>query len=176
MHTIRGAVRSVATVIAVLLSAGTIASCGSSGTGPSFTGNLFLQFKANGTPVDFTVQASLMASFADTGSQHDALISGYDATSGLSLVVFDGAAITTGTYSGYTLDTGAGFVKGVLITYYDSHGSYGSGNQNPVNAIVTITSITSTRVQGTFTGTVSPAAGTPAVAITDGQFVVQRAN
>lgn len=176
MRRFLGTARGAGAVLAVVVVGFVNTSCGSNATGPSLSGNLDLQFKANGTTVDFTTQGSLVAAFADTAGQYDALITGYDATSGLGLVIFDGSPITTATYPAFTLNAGSGKAFGVQISYYDSHGSYGSGNQNPDNATVTITSLTSTRVQGTFSGTVSAASGGAAIAITDGKFVVQRVN
>jgi hypothetical protein len=174
MRGFMGSARGTGVLLAVAVSAYVSASCGSSGTGPSTNGDLHLSLKANGTTVEYTVQASLYAAFSNSGNQYNALITGYNAVGGVGLQIFSDSAIGVGSYSGYDISNGA--LKGIIIGYTDaSNVSYVTGAQQQVVGTIAITSMTSTRVAGTFSGTVS-ATGHPDITITDGEFVVQRAN
>ena len=147
-------------------------SSGNSTTGPSGD-SYYLRLKANGTQVQFTNDASLQGAFSQSGIQYNGLFTGFDAASNMSLQVFDGAAITPKSYSGFDISGGA--LRGVLLTYQDTGGVvYGSGG-NGTDAVVTITEMSQTAVKGTFSGTVK-VNGHPNVAITAGEFVVHRAN
>ncbi len=158
----------------LLLSAVVLASCGGSdGTGPSGA-ELYLKFKANGTLVEYTNAASLFASFSTTSGQSNLVISGFDATSNANLQIFDDHMVTTGTHTGFDAVNSA--IVGVIIGYQDSSGvDYVADGTNPSDATIVITDITSTRVSGTFFG-VLKASGHADLAITEGQFVVQRIN
>ncbi|MBW8324114.1 MAG: hypothetical protein K0M50_05060 [Prolixibacteraceae bacterium] len=136
-------------------------------------GDYVIRFKANGTPVEFSVQASLVAAFGKSGTQHNASFSGGDTNSNISLQVFDNKEIATATFSGYTL-SGNTFV-GALIGYSDKTGTlYTQGSVNP-NATITITEINAGAVRGTFSGTLK-ASGKPDIVLTQGEFFVWRAN
>jgi hypothetical protein len=158
----------------LVLALACLAGCSSSNstTGPS--GNsYYLRFKANGTQVEFTSEPSLIGAFAQSGIQYNGLFTGYDANSNMSLQVFDGAAITQKSYSGYDITGGA--LVGVLLTYQTTGGVvYGSGGVG-TDAVITITELSQTAVKGTFTGTMK-ASGHPNLSITQGEFVVHRAN
>jgi hypothetical protein len=153
----------------VLLCGLLLTACGGSSTGPS-GGSYYLRFTANGTLVNFTAQPSLLAAFGQSGSQYNALITGFDASSNASVQLFDGTPITPKSYSGYTL-VGNAFV-GVLLTYQDAAGIvYSSGS----TGTAAVTQLTATTVTGTFSGTLQ-ASGHPNLPVINGQFYVKRAN
>lgn len=132
-----------------------------------------MKFKANDTMVEFRTQASLTASYGQSGSQYNALFTGYDAESNMSLQVFDSKPIEEATYSGYVL-SGSAFV-GALIGYQDKSGTLFTQGANNSNATINLTEITSTTVRGTFSGTLK-ASGKPDIQITNGEFFVWRTN
>lgn len=133
----------------------------------------YVRFNASGQKVEFKVHGSLVAAFGQSGSNHNAVFTGYDATSNISLQVFDNKAITTATYTGYTLSDSS-FI-GALIGYTDKSGTlYMQDALNPVTSI-SISEITATTVKGTFSGTVK-ASGKTDISITNGEFYVWRAN
>lgn len=160
-------------VFSLLVAASLFASCGGSNnsTGPS-SNELYYKFKANGTLIEFTNAASLWATFNTTSGQNTLIISGFDANSNSNLQVYRDQEITTGTYSGFAAGNGA--LNGVLIGYQDASGvDYVDDGTTAADATITITSITSTRVSGTFFG-ILKSSGHPDVTVTEGQFVVQR--
>jgi hypothetical protein len=157
---------------ALLLVASLVGGCSSS-TGPTASGH-FLQFDANGTQVAFTIEASLTAAFAHQGSQYNALLTGFNANSNLSISIFDGAAITTKQYSGYGISGGA--FSGVLITYQPAIGQAYSSIATPnSDAVVTVTDLTATEIKGTFSATLQRN-GQADIVATNGQFSLPRAN
>src|SRR5689334_7840539 len=128
-----------------------VAGCSSSSTGPTASGH-YLRFDANGSQVNFTVDASLVAAFAHAGNEYNALMTGFDANSNASLQIFDGAAVTTKRYAAYQITGGA--LVGVLITYQPSPGVvYSSIATETSDAVITVTEMTATEVKGTFSGT-----------------------
>lgn len=133
----------------------------------------YVRFNANGQKVEYTIHNSLVAAFGQSGIQFNAVFTGYDATSNISLQVFDNKAIVSDTFTGYSL-SGSSFV-GALIGYQDKTGTlYTQGAVTP-NSTITITELTSAAVRGTFSGTVK-ATGKPDISITGGEFYVWRAN
>lgn len=145
-------------------------SCKKDQTG---NGGYVMKFDVNGTTVEFTGQASLSAAFSSSGNQYLGVFTGYDATSNMSLQIYDNKSIVAGSFSGYTIAGGA--LTGILITYQDHGGTvYNSATTNP-DAVVNISEITSTTVRGTFSGTMK-SAGKPDISVTNGQFFVWRAN
>jgi hypothetical protein len=133
----------------------------------------YVRFNANGQKVEYTIHNSLVAAFGQSGIQYNAVFTGYDATSNISLQVYDNKAIVPATFTGYSL-SGSTFV-GALIGYQDKTGTlYTQGAVTP-NSTITITEITSAAVRGTFNGTVK-AAGKSDISITSGEFYVWRAN
>jgi hypothetical protein len=154
------------------LAAPFLAACNGDSTGP-LGGDLFLRFKANGAQVEFTDQLSLLASFTSTTAQSVLLITGFEGPSNAGLQIYDRQPITTSTYSGYAFADGA--FQGVLVTYLTpSNVLYQLDTSAPVDATVTITDIGSARIRGTFSGTLSD--GQTDLVITDGEFLVARAN
>jgi hypothetical protein len=143
----------------------------SDSTGPD--DDLYLRFLADGALVEFTDRFSLIATF-DNGGQPYLVITGFDATSSAGLQVYHTQQITLGTYSGYELQ--AGGLAGVVI-HYDPPGGvlHQTDTSGPVDATVTITEITGSRVRGTFSATIS-ASGHADLAITEGAFSVARTN
>ena len=147
------------------------AGCKSS-TGPS-SSTYSATFSANGSTVQYTTQSSLLAAFAQASTQYDCIVSAFDASSSLSLQMYDGSAITAKAYSGYNVVGGA--LVGVLVVYQDAAGVvYRSGGVT-TDALITVTQITSTTIRGTFQGTVK-SAGHANVVIANGTFYVKRAN
>jgi hypothetical protein len=156
---------------ALLVSIAVMAACGGSDKNPTGPGGstYYLRFKANGTQVNFTAQASLYAAFAQAGAQYNMIGTGYTATSNSNIQVYNNSPVVVGTYSGYNINGGA--LVGALVGYQDDGGvSY--TNQS---ATITISEITSTTVRGTFSGVVE-ANGHPDITITNGEFRLQRAN
>jgi hypothetical protein len=133
----------------------------------------YVRFNANGQKIEFRTYNSLVAAFGQSGVQHNAVFTGYDAKSNISLQVFDSKAIAPATFTGYAL-TGTSFV-GALIGYQDNSGTLYSQGATGSNASITISEITSAAVRGTFNGTVK-ASGKPDISITNGEFYVWRAN
>lgn len=136
-------------------------------------GEYFIRFKANGTQVDFAVQGSLTAAFGQAGSQFNAVFSGGDATSNISLQVFDNKAIAEANYTGYGIVGSS--VVGALIGYSDKTGTLYTQGAVGSNATITVTELAATTVRGTFGGIVK-ATGKPDILITQGEFFVWRAN
>ena len=118
-----------------------LSGCGSS-TEPNGNGNnngqYFLRFRANGALVEFKVQGSLIASSGQSGSQHTMIITGYDPDTGFSISLFDNAAITTKTYTGYP-NLVSGGVNGALFTYEDDNGVVYGGGSSTIDHSATIT-------------------------------------
>lgn len=161
---------SFQTLVFVLL----VALLGSCKNDDADTGtDYFVRFNANGQKVEFKVHGSLVAAFGQSGSQYNAVFTGYDANTNISLQVFDNKAIVPATFTGYSL-SGSTFV-GALIGYQDNTGTlYTQGAVTP-NSTITITELTSAAVRGTFSGTVK-ATGKSDISITNGEFYVWRAN
>lgn len=146
-----------------------LGSCSDDDNGGS---SYFLRCKINGAQIEFTQEATLTASFAQSGEQHNGLFTGYDETANVSLQVFDGKSITEGTYTAFTL-SGSIFV-GALIGYSDNGTLYSPDALNS-DVVITIAEMTSTTVRGTFSGTLG-ASGKPDVKLTQGEFLVKRFN
>lgn len=157
-------------VLGIALVAITISSCKKEDTGEN---GYFIRFKANGTVVNYTIQASLVAAFGKSGIQHNAVFSGGDASSNISLQVFDSKSIVASAFSGYTITDGA--VVGALIGYSDNTGTLYTQGSVGSNASITITGITATTVSGTFSGTLK-ASGKADIVVSQGEFFVWRAN
>jgi hypothetical protein len=153
-----------------------VAACSShssSPTGPSGSGQYYLRFNANGSQVSFTSQPTLLVAFAQSGTQYNALITGYTASANASLTVFNGSAINTGTFSGYNI-VGSALV-GATIAYQDASGTLYSSGTAATDAVITITDKTSTTFKGTFSGRLK-AVGKTDIVVTSGEFFVKRAN
>ncbi len=130
-----------------------------------------MSFMANGTKVVYTLEAALVATFAEEGDQYLGTFVGYDSDSNMDIEVFDSQAISKKEYSGYT--TSGTILVGVLMSYDDSTGTLYS--QAGDDVVVTITSIAYASISGTFSGTLK-ASGKPDMVITDGKFTVKRIN
>lgn len=136
-------------------------------------GKYFVRFNASGSKVEFTVQGSLVAAFGQANTQYNAVFTGGDGTSNISLQVFDGKAIAEGTFSGYTITGGA--VVGALIGYSDNSGTLYTQGSVESNASVTIAEMTPKTVKGTFSGTLK-SSGKVDIVVSQGEFFVWRAN
>ncbi len=133
----------------------------------------YMRFKANGVQFQFTEQASLVATFAQTGTIFTSSFTGLDGLSQIVLFVYDNKEIAVKTYSGYFL-VGSSFI-GALISYNDPSGNFykeGIGNSD---GTVTISEMTDKTVRGSFGGTVV-ANGKADIKITNGEFFLWRAN
>lgn len=132
-----------------------------------------MKFKLDGAQVEFNMQTALVAAFAQSGTQYNAVFSGSDGKSNTGLQVFDNKAISASKYSGYTISNSA--VVGALMHYEDMNGTvYTQGSVNP-DIEITIVEINSTIVKGTFRGTLK-STGKADISITNGEFFVWRAN
>ena len=158
--------------VGVLVCVLSSASCGSS-TEPSDAG-LFFRFTGNGSLVEYTEPTTLFATFSTTSGQSNLVITGYDATSGANLQIYDDGQVGTGTYSGY--DVMGGVLVGTLMGYETSGGiDYATDPSTSAGVTITVSEITDTRVRGTFNGRLT-ADGQPDLVVTAGSFVVQRIN
>ncbi len=85
-------------------------------------------------------------------------------------------AIVVGRAGAGVVVSAGGSLVGVLVHYQDSGGTlYQPATSQPVDASVTITEITASRVRGTFTANLL-SSGQVGLAVTDGQFLVARTN
>jgi len=159
----------------LLTSALVVAACSksSSPTGPGGSSSYYFRFNANGSVVNYTSQPSLVVAFGHSGSQFNALITGFTSSSNANVQVFSGSAIGTVTYSGYNVVGGA-FV-GALVGYQDASGTTYTSGSGATDAVVTITQLTSSTMTGTFTGRLK-ATGKADIVVTNGEFFVKRAN
>jgi hypothetical protein len=160
----------------VMLALALLGACGGDGdggTGPDGNGDLFYRFDANGTRITYTVQQSLLGSFAQSGNQRTAIITGFNANSNSALQIYAGTAIGVGTYSGYTINPTLSAVVGVLMHYQDAGGVLYQSDGGAVQEVINITELNATTVRGTFTGRLK-AAGRPDMVITNGEFLVRR--
>lgn len=141
----------------------------------SENGEYFVKFKAGSTNINYNNQAGLYYTATQSGSSHIVLISGFNnAASNISLQVYSNAAITAGSYNGYSISSGIPI--GIIIGYLDA----GSGQLfNTAGAVtdasVTITEINSTHIKGSFSGTVKKS-GQADISITAGEFYVKKIN
>ncbi len=164
------------TVSTMLVAGALFAGCGKSGgsTGPGNSSDYFLRFNANGTAVSFTLQTSLNAAFANSGTVYNAVIVGFDASRNANVQIVNGAPIATGTWHEFQIQGSA--LVGSLIGYQDATGTlYGTSAGSDADVTVTITKLTAAAVRGTFSGTIV-ANGHPNVVVTNGEFFVPRAN
>lgn len=137
------------------------------------SGGYHMKFKVDGTQIEYSVQGALVAAFGQSGTQYNAVISGSDGKSNAGLQVFDNKAISASIYSGYTISNSA--VVGALMHYEDLNGTvYTQGTVSP-DIEITIIEINATIVKGTFRGTLK-SAGKANISITNGEFLVWRAN
>jgi hypothetical protein len=137
------------------------------------SGTYYMKFKVDGNRVEFNLQTAMVAAFAQSGTQYNAVISGSDGKRNVGLQVFDNKVISAGKYSGYTISNMA--VVGTLMHYEDLNGTaYTQGSTNQ-DVEVTISEISSTTVKGNFKGTLK-STGKANILVTDGEFFVWRAN
>ena len=163
----------------LLLAVGAVlGACGGDSSGPDDGGNnggtYYFRFDANGTRVTFNTQNSLTAAFSQSGNQRVLIITGFDATRNSAVQIYSGAAITTTSYTGYTINTQLGAVVGMIFHYQDASGTLytsDTGNTNTAG----ITEISSSAVRGTFSGRLK-ATGKADIVVTNGEFFVVRAN
>jgi hypothetical protein len=151
-----------------------LVSCKKSSTSPTTSGGGTITATVDGTKMTFNnvliaKDTSYLGVYALTFAGATSLTS---SSPELSLTVDGTSPITTGTYnigpSGNTTDLpGMGYTQGSSLIYEsDITGAYSSS--------IVITSLSTTNVQGTFSGTLTLTLGTGATtkAITNGQFNV----
>jgi hypothetical protein len=128
-------------------------------------------FKSNGNSVSFTGYNTELGVFSSSGNQYTGVFTGASTTSNIGLSVYDTTAITTKTYSGFQAVTSASATVGTLVTYGDGTGnSYTSQN---TNFTITVTTLDSVHVTGTFSGSLKDS-NNDSLTITDGDFNVKR--
>lgn len=99
--------------------------------------------------------------------------SGTSTTNLLGVVIADDAPITLNTYTETAI---AGSIQ-ATISYTDPSGVvYSSVNNAIADATITITGLSDSEMSGYFSGTVTPVTGVGDISITNGLFVVPRAN
>jgi hypothetical protein len=171
--------RTTATLglVSLVLAGGTLlAGCGKShdSTGPGNSNDYFLRFNVNGSAVSFTLQTSLNAAFAHSGTVYNAVIVGFDATRNANVQIVNGSPIGTGTWHDFQIQGSA--LVGSLIGYQDAGGTlYGTSPGSDADVTVAITKMTDTAVRGTFSGTIV-ASGHADLVVTNGEFFVPRSN
>jgi hypothetical protein len=164
----RGRLASVLTAVFLALCV-SFAGCDS---GDADGSPYFIRFNAGGGQVFFNGVNAVWGAFAQASTQHNAVFSAFNQSSNVSVQVFDRAPVAEGTYSGYSFDQGA--VIGILIAYQNPAGvTFVSGPMPSADTRVIITQISPTAVRGTFQGTLR-SAGQPDLAVTGGEFHVQR--
>ncbi len=137
-------------------------------------GEYYIRFEANGNKVEYNNQISLTAGFGQSGNQYVGTVSGWnDASSNITLILYDIEPITESTYSGYTASING--VMGVVFSYKEKESGavFSSGVAADHDARITLSEITETGVRGTFGGTITTA-GQPDINITEGSFFVKR--
>lgn len=164
-------------------------------------GNYQVSFKANGTQVKYSSEAAAVLSYTTADKLYSAIFEGFrDYTSTtedhIAIILFDTKAITTGVYQDpeKAADASGAKVPKVLINYFkDAANNYitmgtfvdENGNMPPgtgaavADAKVTITKVTATTVEGSFSGTVflsSDASFATKIVLTDGKFSLKRIN
>lgn len=137
------------------------------------SGAYVMSFKVDGKLVEFKVQASLVAAFGHADNVYNAVFTGYDPDSNISLQIFDGKEIVAATYTGYGLVGGS--IVGAVIGYSDKSGTLYTQYAVNSDATITISEITSSTVRGTFSGKLR-SNGKSDISITEGKFYVWRAN
>jgi hypothetical protein len=141
----------------------------------SENGEYFVKFKAGNNNINYSNQAGLYYTATQSGNSHFIIISGFNnASSNISLQVYSNAAVTTGTYSSYSV--GSGIPLGVIIGYLDAGSGELFNTAGAVtDAIITITEINNTHVKGSFSGTVKKS-GQADIVISSGEFYVKKIN
>ncbi len=162
--------QSIFVILAFVLFAGLLGGCKKDETSDN---GYWIKFKVDGNQVEYTLQSSLVAAFAQAGTQYNAVITGSDSKSNVGLQVYDSKAIAANKYSGYTISNGA--VVGVLMHYADGNGTVYNQSVTNSNLEITVSELNTTTVRGTFNGTLK-ASGKSDISITEGKFYVWRAN
>jgi hypothetical protein len=141
---------------------------------PDDSGSYMISFKANGVIQEFTSDNFPEGAFYDNGTQYNGLFTGTRSSSKIGVEVYDKKAITETTYTGYAVTEATtqslAYAVGAAISYQDGQTIYLTGFQNP-DVTIKIIEITSTKVRGTFSGTLK-ANGKADIVITEGKFHV----
>lgn len=169
---------------------------GDNGGGNPGSPQYYISFKANGVQEKYTSNAVSELSFVSQSKLYAAVLTGYSdagvtTKSHIGIFIFDNNAVSAKTYQDPQKATsGDGSkVPSVMINYYDDAGvgylSMGAmvdengnllpGVQNIVaDAKTTITKITTSTIEGTFSGTVFGTDLKTQISITEGKFILQR--
>jgi hypothetical protein len=133
----------------------------------------FVQANANGTLVKYTgyaaaISTTLSGTYVLDIQGQESLSSSTDI---LAAVIMDESPITTKTYTDEIVN---GSPQGI-VNYYDHTGKQFSSALATTPAVtITITSITSTSVSGTFSGTAVDINSGETIALTNGSFKVKK--
>lgn len=180
-----------------------ITGCGKGGSGDKDGGTpeYYISFKANGVQKKYTGQAIASLGHSAQDGLYNAVLQGYKATAAdaskehIGIAIFNNSAVSTGTYQDpqkATNNTGDEVPK-VLISYMDTNGNgyltmggmvdkNGNINSFPgsenivANAKVSVTKLTGSYIEGTFSGTAflsTDANFKTKVSITEGKFILK---
>jgi hypothetical protein len=188
---------SLLSVACVMVSSG----CKKSGNdGPDHNNvDYYISFKADGVQKKYTSQAIATLGYSSQDKLYNGILQGYPdpATaekSHIGIVIFDNKAIAAGTYQdpqkaangdgdkitkvmlNYNDEAGNGYLSmGAMV---DEDGNPFPGANNVVaDGKITVTKLTSTSIEGTFSGTTflsTDATFNNKVAITEGKFILKR--
>jgi len=155
-------------VVALVVSLLT-ASCGGGGTGPGGEGDLFMRFRANGVLHEETSETALFAYVYPATGNNSVVITTVTGTWHLSISIYDDDAIGSGTHTHASSNS-----LGPIVSFTSATG-VDYATEIDSDAVVTITTLTDTRIGGTFTATVVES-GQPDVSLTEGSFMTTRFN
>jgi hypothetical protein len=159
----------------------------------------YISFKADGVQKKYTNQAIASLGYSTQDKLYNSVLQGYQdfntaGKSHIGIIIFDNTDITTGSYHDpqKAANADGNKISKVTISYYDdagngylSMGPMVDENGNPLpgangataDANVTINKLTSSAVEGTFSGTVflsTDATFKTRIAITEGKFILKR--
>lgn len=169
---------------------------GDNGTGNNVTPDYYISFKADGVQKKYTNQAIASILYSTQSKLNAGVFAGYQLAnvttkSHIGLFIFDNNAISAKAYQDPQKASAADGSKppAIMINYYDDDGngylSMGpmvDENGNPLpglnnvvaDAKVTLTKITSSLVEGSFSGTVASTDLSTKITITEGKFILRR--
>lgn len=134
----------------------------------------FIRMKVNSVDKRFNDQTNLFGFVGLNGNQYSMLIASGNGLEMVGIQVLDDEDITTKTYAGLTLDQSGNFMQGIVLSFTDEASVDFSTDQNNAQGAVTITTINSTEIGGTFSGTLRNPLDGATLQITDGEFLVRR--
>jgi len=130
-----------------------------------------VRFVFNDAVIEFDDQASLGATLSLVNGQHMATIYGAEGEfSGLTIQVFSNSAITTGTYSGFSLNEH--YAQGVKFTFVYDLDNYLTDTDNPSGSL-TITELTDSTFRGSFSAVLVHQLFEETITLSQGGFYVK---